>query len=252
MAELLTFGNLAIVENNNESDIIQFPTQSGNGLGIQKEYRFVEPIRNKVDVKRAIDYLEKKVNDSRNKRPDIYFANRRNLLLFQVGINVGLRVSDLTKLTWGHFLANDMETFLTINNKKEKKTGKLKVIVPNAMIKSAIIEYLNDCEELPKPTDFMFSNSKTGKNISQSTVERCVKDIANELGFFGEYNTHSLRKTYAYHLFMNLEQQGNPLALEIVQHSLNHKNQSTTLRYLGITNENKIKQAESLADYWEM
>ena len=45
--------------------------------------KFVEPIRKYNDIKKVKDYLSK---------------NPRNLLLFEFGINTGLRISDILKL----------------------------------------------------------------------------------------------------------------------------------------------------------
>lgn len=80
----------------------------------------VEPIRNLSDLKKVEFLLEK---------------NKRNLLLFTLGINSGLRISDI--------LALDVQD---VKDKKfiqitEKKTGKFKKIPINSKLRPMIFEF---------------------------------------------------------------------------------------------------------------
>ena len=79
---------------------------------------FVEPIRNK----KKIDAIKKLM------KGDEAF---RDLLLFVLGINSGLRISDLIKLRWKDFM-NNKGKLLNIGERlelKEQKTDKTKVFV---------------------------------------------------------------------------------------------------------------------------
>ena len=57
-----------------------------------------------------------------------------------------------------------------------------------------------------------------------------------ELNIKGNYGTHSLRKCFGYHTYIN-NVKDNPMILETLQRMLNHSSQSITLRYIGITKE---------------
>ena len=65
----------------------------------------VEPIRNKNDIKKVETILAK---------------NKRDLLLFNLGINCGLRISDIISLNIGDVMDKSYITLI------EKKTGKFK------------------------------------------------------------------------------------------------------------------------------
>ena len=66
----------------------------------------------------------------------------RDLLLFVVGINTALRISDLLQLQIGHFLDNQqrMKSRFWI---KEQKRGKRQEVVINNSIREALEEYLS-------------------------------------------------------------------------------------------------------------
>lgn len=248
--------NLAekIVEKN--ADITKFPVdehklkKDGTFKRIPNnntEERWVHPIREKDDIKKVSSYLlEKAKNEENQDRKEIAY---RNWLLFTIGINVGLRVSDLIDLKWSHFLKSDMKTFVENINKKEKKTGKMKSICPNECIRRAINEYLDATGVKPKRNQYMFLNMRTGERITDAVVEKLIKDFSEKCELDGNYNTHSLRKTYAYQKYMLYVENGDPLALVKVQKDLNHRNSSDTARYLGITKEEQFNSSMQLGDY---
>lgn len=220
-----------------------------------KEDRWVDPIRSKEDVEKIKDYLYQKIFIA--KRKDTRLAACRNYLLFVIGINVGLRVSDLISLRWDKIFEPDMSTFVISKNTKEKKTEKMKDISPNKPIKYEVEEYLKYTGIVPKSGEFIFLSARKNSQgiyqvITDAAVEKMIKDATGVCGLIGNYNTHSLRKTYAYHKYMYYLEQGDPLALVKVQKDLNHRNSSDTARYLGITRDEKIKSSIELGEYWGM
>lgn len=249
---------LAVVKNEKQ-DVIQLKVVNGTGRftkdgrwipNPQSEERWVDPIRDKADVERCIEYLKLKVRMAYKKNEK--FTTRRNLMLFIVGINIGLRVSDLSALKWSNFFEKDMETFVNARNKKEKKTGKKKLVIPNESIQNIITWYLSETGTQPEYDAPVFISYNTGKAIGRDPVENMMKDLQYHLKLKGSYNTHSLRKTNAYQKYMMLVEAGDPLALPKIQHSLNHRNTSETLRYLGLTRDDDIKDQFALDDWWDM
>ena len=248
-----------------EAEIIPFPNKEDEGKSSDdlpklkkdgtikktpnnnKEERWVDPIKDREIVARVSKYLLDKAKMA--KRHDTMVAGYRNWLTFVVGINVGLRVSDLVNLKWSHFFEKDMTEFVDSYNKKEQKTEKIKSVCPNACIKRAIIKYLEAVNIEPEYDDYVFISSRTGKQITDATVENFIKDFSKHLNLKGNYGTHTLRKTYAYLKYMSYVDRGDPLALVKVQKDLNHRNSSDTARYLGITREEKIKSSMELGDY---
>lgn len=220
-----------------------------------KEDRWVHPIRNKEDIKKILEYLHEQTGNTT--RIDTMMAAYRNELLFVIGINVGLRVSDLITLKWENIFEDDMKTFKDASNKTEQKTGKGKNICPNSCMKKYILEYLNNTGIEPKEGEYVFVSSRKGKDgkyqhIQAGVVEKMMKDCTKAIGLTENYNTHTLRKTYAYHKFMMYVEHNDPMALVKVQKDLNHRNSSDTARYLGITREESIKSSMELGDYWDL
>lgn len=218
-----------------------------------KEDRFVDPIREKDDVARIASYLLSRAKAAKTESK--MKTGYRNWLIFVVGVNVGVRVSDLTCLKWDHIFEADMKTFRKAAVKIEKKTGKTKLICINRDMARAFKLYLDKTGIKPKPDAYIFQseyNRGDGEihTLSTSAVEKVIKTAARECGLKGNYNTHSLRKTYAYHKFMQYQAEGDPLALEKVQADLNHRMNRDTLKYLGITRNEKIESSKRLSNYW--
>ena len=82
----------------------------------------------------------------------------RNLLLFVVGINTALRISDLLQLKVGHFVDEKGQ------NKgrfwiKEHKRGKRHEIAINQSIQETLREYLDACPHVAKKAGSFFLSS---------------------------------------------------------------------------------------------
>ena len=65
-----------------------------------------------------------------------------------------------------------------------------------------------------------------------------------DCGIVGHWGTHTLRKTFAYQLYMaNAEQ---PMILEYLMKLLNHSSQQITLAYMGIEQQQLNNLVENL------
>lgn len=152
----------------------------------------------------------------------------RDQLLFTLGIDWGLRASDLVALTVAD--VKDKDHFLI----KEQKTGKGKYAKINDGLKEQIANYI-ESHDLDAD-DWLFPSRsrdrKTGerKHIQRQTLYKMLEKVAEylEWDFVG---THTLRKTFAYHLYRKT---GN---IALVQELLNHSSQAVTLRYIGVTQD---------------
>ena len=100
--------------------VVEPETETGGvNPGIDSETRWVSPIKDRKDVTRCIFYLRGKVDCAYRK--DTKFAAWRNWMLFILGVNIGLRVCDLTNLKWKHIFEPDMKTFIDLRNKRESE-----------------------------------------------------------------------------------------------------------------------------------
>lgn len=180
--------------------------------------KFVEPIRDRKKITQIKNLLRGQ--------------NRyRDLLLFVVGINTALRISDLLKLQIHHFIGEDEN----IRNRfwiKEQKRGKRHEITINQSMKEALVEYLDAYPFVLKDRQsYLFFNPRTKQHIQRGQAWKFITTICQEVGLRGNYGTHSLRKTWGYHARM----QGVDLAL--IMYKLNHNSIAYTKRYLGITDD---------------
>lgn len=163
----------------------------------------VEPIRNKKDIKKVENVLSQQ--------------SKRNLLLFVLGTNCGLRISDLLSLNIGD-VRN--KTHIQI---VEKKTGKFKKFPINDRLKPMIEEFVKgkrDKEPLFK--------SHWGKRLDRVTAYYLIRDACEKAGLQERIGTHSMRKTFGYHHYQQFKD------VVILQKIFNHSSPQITLRYIGI------------------
>lgn len=151
-------------------------------------------------------------------------GGKRNELLFTLGINSALRVSDLLGLKVGDVLdeKGKLKEAVSLN---EQKTGKSKLFPLNESAKKAIKEYVDETK--PEYDAPLFPSRKGAKAISRVQAWEILSNAAEEVGL-EHVGTHTLRKTFGYHVYMRTNNLG------LVQKLLNHRSSSETLRYIGI------------------
>src|SRR5258708_8792546 len=182
---------------------------------------FVEPIRDKKQIAHIKNVLRGQ-------------GRWRDLLLFVVGINTALRISDLLQLRIGDFV-DDQGQLKSRFWLREEKRGKRHEVVVNESIREALAQYLNAYPNLGNNLDhFVFFNSKNNsytQALKRGQAWNVIASICHTVGLRGNFGTHSLRKTWGYHARM----QGVDLAL--IMYQLNHARLAYTKRYLGITDD---------------
>lgn len=151
--------------------------------------------------------------------------NQRDLLLFTLGINNGLRCGDILRLKVSdvkHLKPNDT---LTI---REQKTGKDNVLMINKTSYKILRDYLT--ETRPSDDDYLFKSRK-GENESLSVeyVNSLVKGWTRSINLHGNFGTHTLRKTFGY-----IQRKKFGVSWEVLCKRFNHSSPSVTMRYLGI------------------
>lgn len=179
----------------------------------------VEPIKNLKDIEKIKRHLLK------NKK-------YRDYMLFVSGINLGLRISDLLSLKVSDFFScGKYKEEIDII---EQKTGKARKIKLNASVKECVALYLDSLKTFSE-NDYLFKSRKGNKAITKESAHRIISNVCLECGVKGNFGTHTLRKTFAYQLYIaNAE---SPFILEYIMKLLNHSSQSITLRYLGLQDE---------------
>lgn len=173
---------------------------------------FVQPIRDK-----------KKIDDMKK----FLRGNLRDHALFVLGINSGLRISDLLKLKVSDVLdGKKVRDRITM---REQKTGKAKDFPLGKTAKKALDEHLVTWEH--KPEDYLFRSRKGKGALTRQQAYNIINDAARAVGIQEQIGTHTLRKTFGYWAY----KQG--VDITIIQKLLNHSAPSVTLRYIGITQD---------------
>ena len=174
----------------------------------------VQPIRDKS----KIEEMKRALLDS----------GYRDYMLFVLGINTGLRISDLLQLTVAD--VRD-KTHVTIT---EGKTEKTKRFFLNPQMREEIASYIQGMDD----HEYLFQSQKgDNKPISRVQAYRVLNKAAREVGL-DEVGTHSLRKTFGYWHYREFGD------VAYLQQLLNHSSQSVTLRYIGIAQEESDKRME--------
>lgn len=180
----------------------------------------VYSIKELKDINKIKSYLKKKSD--------------RDYTLFVLGINIGLRASDLLSLKVKDIFTNNgkvIKELTVIEDKTEKKRD----LFINDSAKNCLEDFYK-VANFNSEDDYLFKSRK-GKNeaIEVRSVNRLVKEWCKECRIKGNYGTHSLRKTFGYHLYNN--NSNNPFILPYLMRIFNHSSQSVTLRYIGIEQE---------------
>ena len=168
----------------------------------------------------------------------------RTYLICVIGMNTGLRISDILAFKKSQLKFVKMNTMLRI---VEQKTRKPRMIPISKNLYDSYQYFLSHHEysESGKLSEYIFAGRKVRKNginnMTTSSAAKLVRTAIHEafesLGRGDElvgkvFCNHSLRKTYCYQL---LNDKTQPVQIEKISKMLGHRSIATTLTYLGIT-----------------
>jgi len=168
----------------------------------------------------------------------------RDRCIFELGINCGLRVSELCALKVGQVwqyreVVRRLELTAT-------KGGKHRAIPLNDVARASIRELIRwkAGRERLHPGDPLF-RSQMGGPLTRQHVDWIWKRIKRACRICGKVTTHSWRKTFA----TSLHDLGVPL--RVIQQLLGHSSLATTEAYLGVTSSQEEWAVARLAEYYE-
>ena len=163
----------------------------------------VEPIRRIEDIRKVEKILAKQ--------------SKRDYVLFVLGTNSGLRISDILSLNVAD--VRD-KTHIQIT---EKKTGKFKKFPINDKLKPTLEDFIKGRKN--KEPLFM---SYWGHRLDRVTAYYIIHDACRSAGIKDRIGTHSMRKTFGYHHYKKYKN------IAILQKIFNHSSPQITIRYIGI------------------
>ena len=181
-----------------------------------------DPIRDLFDIDRIKNYLKE--------------WNEKYYILFLVGINSGLRISDLRKLKVIDFME------ASVHRLSEQKTGKKRKLYINKNILREVLGYID--KKGLVPDDYVVqSNKGNNQPISRQRMYDVCSQTAEALNLKSKmiFSPHSFRKTWGYHTYLRTKD------IALIMTVLNHSSPSVSLRYIGMSEdiiEDKLKDIE--------
>ena len=170
--------------------------------------QLVEPIRDLNDIERIKNYLIR-----------WWF---RDFLMFIMGINIGLRISDLLSLKVKDVMNGDYVEL------KERKTGKYKRFPLSDSYKWYLREYTVGMD----PEEWLFQSQRgVNQRLTRIQAYRIFNRACEKLEIKINIGTHTLRKTFGYHFYKRTKD------IALLQRIFNHSTPAVTLRYIGISQE---------------
>ena len=204
---------------------------SNKVAGVSSE---VYPFVSEEEIKAMINVFNKHIEESTNDNQRQIAC--RNKMLFLIGINVGLRASDLITLKWNFFFDNNGEfkDSYSLQPKKTRKTKKFVKLYFNQVVKKAVTDYI---EEYPiqDMNEYLFKSRKGEGAISERALWKIVVDTTAEAGINKNVGSHTLRKTFGRFIWYNAEDKNK--ALVILQTIFNHSSPAVTSKYIGLTDD---------------
>ena len=170
---------------------------------------YVEPIRDKKSINNIKSILKA--------------SSMRNFIMFTLGINSGLRISDILRLKVQDVTGDKIII-------REKKTGKVKNFPLNPILKKEMTAFILDSKLTD--CDYLITSTKTkDQPINRQQAYKIINDACKAVGIHDRIGTHTMRKTFGYHAY----KAGTDISL--IQKMLNHSAPGITLRYIGITQD---------------
>ena len=205
--------------------------------------KYVMPIEDRKMVGVIGDYLRER--------------NERDYVLFMTGVYLGRRISDILQYRVRDLRGKDRIAIA------EQKTGIFKekkvAVIGSGPAGLAVADQLNRRGHRPinphlqkiygdffkgkKDYEYAFRNSRSKQNtpISRIRVWQILNEAADAVGYKESLSCHTLRKTFAYWLYMDT---GGDIVM--VQEVLGHADPSITRRYIGIDQQKKEKAINGL------
>lgn len=244
-----------IIDNKNDSNAVIYDFISRkqiNGNPVKDDGTYdnragkkceVYAFRTDDEIKAMIDVYNKHIEEANTNGKRKICC--RNKMLFVIGINIGVRASDLRLLTWDFFFEKNLDGSLrfrksyNLRPKKTQKTGKYVNLYFNDAVKKIISWYVSQYP-IENINDYVFKSRKGDGPITVDSMWDIIKTTAKEAGIHQNIGSHSMRKTWSRRLYDNAKDKSQ--AVVLLQTILNHSSASVTLKYIGILND-EIEEA---------
>ena len=180
-----------------------------------------KPIKSREKVLDIQDYLK--------------YKNERNYILFLIGVTTGYRAGDLVKLKVrdikealkrGEFTIYEGKKMNSKNIREKNRRPRTVELLPK--VAKILKEYIKEKRDY----EYMFQSRK-GNNqpIGVQAVSNILKDAGEYFGLY-DISAHSMRKTYAYKIYID-----SGCDIVAVKELLGHRSIEETKAYIGLDRE---------------
>ena len=168
----------------------------------------VQPIKNMYDIDKIKLYLKE--------------SNKRNYLLFVMGINTGIKSNQILNLKLKDVLDNnyDIREYIDIENKK---------YFINEAISQSIKEFI--VEKKLDLDSYLFESQKSNLPINRSHLYKILNKAVNECNIDINIGNETLRKTFGYHYYYKTKD------IKYLKEIFNQASKKTLFEYLEIEDD---------------
>lgn len=170
--------------------------------------------------------------------------NERDFVLFALGVTTGFRAGDLVALQvrdvrealrTGYFRIMESKKLNSKNIRKSNRVPREVVIISN--LERVLKNYISG----KKDYEYMFPSRKGSyDHIGVARVSTILKEAGDTFGL-DNITAHSMRKTYAYCIFVESDYN-----IVVVKEMLGHSSIEETKRYLGLNRSDYDNYSKSL------
>jgi len=155
-----------------------------------------------------------------------------------IACTMALRIGDVLRLKWEDILNVEKGYY------REGKTGKIRHITIHPSVQQKYLE-IYELLESPKKEQLIFLNEQTGKAFTRQTANnhlRCYKSKYNLS--INRFSSHSFRKTFGRKVWEDNGQ--TEYGLLLINRAFGHSSVDTTIRYLGLKQDELSQVYESV------
>ena len=165
-------------------------------------------------------------------------------LAFMFGLLMGRRAGDTLNMVWINLYEPNGRRKPHLLIKEEKTKKDTYVLIP-ALIWSEVDLYISKTGVDPSENNYM-NMIFPGTNRKDAAYRAAFKKAAAEAGITYPVSTHSTRKTFGYY-GVKLHPY-DPANIDVLQKFFNHSDRTTTLRYIGLTQEKQDNYSKDWAN----
>ncbi|WP_434302581.1 tyrosine-type recombinase/integrase [Clostridium botulinum] len=175
------------------------------------------------------------------------YRNKRDYVLFITGVTTGYRAGDLVKLKVrdikdalkrGEFIIYEGKKMHCKNIKQRNRKPRIVELIPK--VANILKSWIKD----KKDYEYVFQSRKgINQNIGVQAVSNILKDAGEYFGL-QDITAHSMRKTYAYKIYIESNKD-----IVAVKELLGHRSIEETKKYIGLDKEKYHQYSKSLGEY---